>query len=92
MDLAIFIACCYNKSMDLQNQIANFTAFARLLADQQGHDLTLDDAYQKWKEIEPDELVELQSRLRSYDEGERGRLASESMAELRSRLLARFGE
>ncbi len=78
--------------MAISEQIANFTAFARLLAEQKGDNISLDDAYQEWKEIDPDEVALLQQRLDSYDAGERGRPAEETMAELRQRLLAKFGE
>jgi len=54
--------------------------------------ISLDDAYQQWKKIDPDEVAILQNRLDSYDAGERGQSADESMAELRKRLLTKFGK
>ena len=78
--------------MSLPDQIADFTAFALLLADQQGDEVTLDDAFQQWKEVDQSELAVLQSRLRSFDAGERGRPANESLDELRSKLLDKYGE
>ncbi len=77
--------------MAITEQIADFTAFARLLVQQEGDNISLDDVYQQWKEIDPDEVAILQNRLDSYDAGERGQLANESMAELRKRLLTKFG-
>lgn len=78
--------------MDISQQLADFTAYAQLLANEQGGNLTLDDAYEQWKSIDPQELATLRDRLRSYDAGERGRPASESMADLRNRLLAKYGK
>ncbi len=77
--------------MAISEQIEDFAAFARLLAEQKGDAITLDDVYQQWKEVDPHEVAILQERLDSYDAGERGRPADESMAELRQRLLAKFG-
>ena len=77
--------------MAITEQIADFTAFARLLVHQEGENLSLDDVYQQWKEIDPDEVAILQNRLDSYDAGERGQPANESMAELRKRLLTKLG-
>ncbi len=77
--------------MAISEQIADFTAFARLLAEQKGDHISLDDAYQEWKEIDPDEVAILQQRLDSYDAGDRGQPAEGTMVELRKRLLAKFG-
>jgi len=78
--------------MAITEQIADFTAFARLVAEQEGDSISLDDVYQQWKEIDPNEVAILQERLDSYDAGERGQPANESMAELRKRLLTKFGK
>jgi len=78
--------------MAITEQIADFTAFARLLAQQEGDNISLDDVYRQWKEMDPDEVAVLQNRLDSYDAGERGQTADASMAELRKRLLAKFGK
>jgi len=83
---------CYCRSMAITEQIADFTAFARLLVQQEGDNISLDDAYQQWKEIDPDEVAVLQNRLESYDAGEQGQPADVSMAELRKRLLTKFGK
>jgi len=78
--------------MAITEQIADFTAFARLLVQQKGGNISLDEVYQQWKEIDPDEVVILHDRLDSYDAGERGLPADESMTELRKRLLTKFGK
>lgn len=77
--------------MALGQEIADFTAFAMRLEQERGRGLSLDEAYQQWREIDRREVALLKERLASYDAGERGRPADEVMTELRAKLIARHG-
>ncbi|MEM6654541.1 MAG: hypothetical protein AAF596_01935 [Planctomycetota bacterium] len=70
--------------MSLTEEIDGFAEFARSLAEQQNGELTLDDAYQKWKAIDPQEIEVLTERLASYNAGERGRPVADFLAEARA--------
>lgn len=77
--------------MTLTEQIADFSAFAMKLAQEQGEQISLDDAFHQWRAIDPKEVEILRERLAKYDAGERGRPAKETMRDLRARLHAKYG-
>jgi len=70
--------------MTVTEQIDDFTAFAKHLADQQGDEFTLEGAFQQWQSYDPQEVETLRQRLASYDSGERGRPVDEFLAERRA--------
>ncbi|MEM9352176.1 MAG: hypothetical protein AAGA92_04110 [Planctomycetota bacterium] len=70
--------------MTITEQIEGFTEFARRLAAQHGDQLTLDDIFRQWKEVDPAEIAVLRERLASYDAGERGVPVDEFLAARRA--------
>ncbi len=77
--------------MSITQEIDLFASFAKQIAEQQGQELTLDDAYQQWRAIDQTEIEVLRQRLESYDAGERGRPANEVMDELRLKMSRKYG-
>lgn len=77
--------------MAILEQLEAFADFAKRLEEQRGAEVTLDEAMREWQCIDHEEVAILQERIASYEAGERGRPADEVMAELRTKLVAKFG-
>lgn len=67
----------------LQQQIEDFTTFAKQLAEEHGEHLTLDQAFEMWRQVDQAEVDLLRERLASYDAGEKGLPVDEVIAEVR---------
>ena len=70
--------------MTAAEQIDGFSAFAKQLAQEQGEDFSLEDAFRQWQAVDHREVEILQERIASYDAGERGRPVDAFLAERRA--------
>ncbi len=70
--------------MTATKQIDDFSAFAKQLAEQQGDNFSMEEAFCQWRGIDHAELEILRERLTSYDAGERGRPVDEFLSERRA--------
>lgn len=70
--------------MTATEQIDGFTAFAKQLAQEQGDDFSLENAFRQWQTVDHQEVRILQERMASYEAGEHGRPVSEFLAERRA--------
>ncbi len=70
--------------MSINEQLAQFNAFAHELAQQMGGDLTIDEVYDKWwnDHHQTEDLAALKEAHSEYEQGERGRPAAEVLADL----------
>lgn len=66
--------------MTATEQIDEFSAFAKQLAEQQGDNFSMEEAFRQWQAIDPAEVAILRERLAS---GEPGRPVDEFLAERR---------
>lgn len=75
--------------MNINEQINDFSAFAKRLAEQ-GEEISVRDALELWESRDED-VQAIQEAINSYEAGERGRPAHEVMAELRAKLKEKHG-
>ncbi|MEO0529067.1 MAG: hypothetical protein AAF266_00680 [Planctomycetota bacterium] len=70
--------------MTIDDQIADFTAFAKNLAQQQGDGLSLDEVYQRWKGVDPAEATILKDRFAAFQAEGPGQPVDEFLKERRA--------
>lgn len=71
--------------MTTSQQIAEFTAFAKTVAEQEGEHVSLDDIYQRWwdEQHSSEDLAAIQEAHQQYESGERGEDARAVLASIR---------
>ena len=77
----------YSDLMTTSEQIAEFTAFAKIVTQQEGEEVSLDEIYDRWwqKRHTEEDLAAIKAAVEDYHLGDRGELARDVLAELRSR-------
>ena len=77
--------------MTTSEQIADFTAFAKTISQQEGEDISLDVIYDRWWQHRhrEEDLQAIQDAHAEYESGERGEDARTELAKFRSERSAR---
>ncbi|MEQ8211818.1 MAG: hypothetical protein RH917_18620 [Lacipirellulaceae bacterium] len=72
--------------MSTIEQISDFTKFAMTVAEQEGSDISLDVIYDRWREeaYRDEDARAILAAARDYENGERGELVEDVLAELRA--------
>lgn len=78
--------------MAIDQQIAEFNAFAQRLAEERGdQDLTLDTIIDEWQALNQEDVAAIREAAESYQAGERGIPAEKANQQLRDRVRGKFG-
>ena len=67
-------------------QIDEFTRFAKQLVEKEGNELPLDAIFDRWHEeaFRDEDVLRIQASVNDYDNGERGQVAEDVLAEFRA--------
>lgn len=71
----------------IENDLLDFTQFARDQASGSDRPLSIDELFDQWRTANPpdDDLLAIQASLRDVDAGERGKSIAEHLDEVRKR-------
>ena len=84
--MTLWPARCYNRVLAITEQLAQFNAFTTKLAEQEGDDLTIEQVYDRWWEIQhrDEEAAAIHEAHEAYEAGDRGEPAEQVIAEFRT--------
>jgi hypothetical protein len=72
--------------MTATQQIEDFTAFAKALAQQEGEDISLDEIFDRWwqEQHRNEDLEAIQAAVKDYENGDRCEIARDVLTDLRA--------